>query len=93
MPKCVHCGNEIELIVKVGRRDECHHCHEDLHTCIQCRFYDRASHNDCREPQAEWVPDKESANFCGYFEFGRDITEEKDDQDQAKHQLEDLFKK
>ena len=93
MPKCVHCGNEIELIVKVGRRDECPQCQADLHTCIQCRHYDRSAHNNCREPQSEWVPDKEAANFCGYFEFGRDITETKNEQDKAKNDLDGLFKK
>ena len=93
VPKCVHCGNDIELIVKIGRRDECPSCHEDLHACVQCKYYDRTAHNQCREPQAGWVAEKESANFCGYFEFGRDTTEEKNNQDKAKQQLEDLFKK
>jgi len=92
VPRCIHCGKEVELIVKIGRRDECPHCHEDLHTCIQCRFYEREAHNQCREPRAEWVPDKGSANFCGYIEFGRDATEEKNDQAKARKQLEDLFK-
>lgn len=93
MPKCSFCQTEISLEVKIGRLDECPGCHRDLHTCMQCKYYDRAAHNDCREPQAEWVPDKERANFCGYFEFGRDVMEERESQEKAKKGLDELFKK
>ncbi len=93
MPRCAFCQHEITLEVKIGRLDECPHCSRDLHTCLQCRHYDRAVHNQCREPQAEWVPDKERANFCGYFEFGRDVTDERNLQEKAKKDLETLFKK
>jgi hypothetical protein len=93
MPTCAWCQREIELIVKVGRQDDCPHCHRDLHACVQCRHYDRAAHNKCREPQSEWVPDKERANFCGYFEFGREVAGERDAEEKAKNGLEALFKK
>jgi hypothetical protein len=93
MSRCTYCGQEIDLSVKVGRLDECPKCHRDLHACVQCRFYDRSAHNQCREPQAGWVADKERANFCGYFELGRDVTEEKKQQDDSKNKLEALFKK
>jgi hypothetical protein len=36
---------------------------------VQCRFYDRHAHNQCREPNAEWVTDRERRNFCDYFSF------------------------
>jgi hypothetical protein len=29
--------------------------------------YDPSAHNRCREPQAEWVTDREKANFCDFF--------------------------
>jgi hypothetical protein len=29
--------------------------------------YDPAAHNKCREPQAEWVSEREKANFCDLF--------------------------
>jgi len=93
MARCVYCGTEIDLSVKVNIRDECPSCYRDLHACLQCRHYDRAAHNQCRENQAGWVADKEKANFCGYFEFGRDATEERESQDKAKKALEHLFKK
>ena len=93
MPHCVFCHNEVVFEVKIGRRDECPFCHRDIHACLQCRHYDRASHNQCREPQSEWVADKEAANFCGYFEFGRDVGDETRQQEKAKKDLDALFKK
>ena len=93
MPKCIYCGNDIVLEVKIGRQDECSSCHRDLHSCVQCTYYDRSFHNECRENQSEWVADKERANFCGFFVFGREIENEKNEQQKAKMSLENLFKK
>ena len=42
-------------------------CHAHLHVCKQCEFFDPQRANQCREPVAEFVQDKERANFCGYF--------------------------
>ena len=39
-----------------------------MHCCRNCRFYDPAYHNQCREPQAERQVDKERGNFCEYFD-------------------------
>ncbi len=38
-----------------------------MHSCRHCRFFAPGRSNQCSEPQAEWVRDKERANFCGYF--------------------------
>ena len=38
--------------------------------CKNCRFYDPTAYNECREPSAEVVREKERANFCDYFEAG-----------------------
>lgn len=37
---------------------------------MNCKFYDKNAHHECREPQAELVKDKKMANFCGYFTLG-----------------------
>jgi len=93
MPRCFFCGKDVELVYrKVGRQDECPHCGRDLHACFQCRFYDRSSHNQCRENQAAMVADKERSNFCEFFEFGRDASAEKGAQEEAKKKLGELFK-
>lgn len=35
-----------------------------------CTFYDQNSYNDCREPSADRVVEKEKSNFCDYFQLG-----------------------
>ena len=82
----------MEIIDRVGRKDECPHCSGDLHICLHCKFYDPGSYNDCRESSADLVKDKERSNFCDYFEPGRS-----QDKGPAKDDLlaaaEALFKK
>ena len=67
---CFRCGHALRLMPreKIQRNDTCAGCGTHLHSCVHCRFFDPGRHNECSEPQAEWVTDKESANFCGYFE-------------------------
>jgi hypothetical protein len=67
---CWKCGTktaEISGANKVLRTDTCSKCDSDLHVCKNCQFYDPQYHNECRETQAEWVSDKERANYCDYF--------------------------
>ncbi|MCR4735851.1 MAG: hypothetical protein K5829_12700 [Treponema sp.] len=63
---CWKCQKEISF-ESIHRSDECPFCHADLHSCRACEFYEKASHNDCRESSAELVTDKEKSNFCDYF--------------------------
>lgn len=67
---CWKCGTRLsaDAPLPLSRRSKCRHCNADLHTCRQCRFYDTSKNNQCREPMAERVVDKERANFCDYFE-------------------------
>jgi hypothetical protein len=69
MKTCHRCGREIRLLAKLGRTDGCPYCSSDLKCCQNCRFFDPGANNQCREPQAEWCPEKEKANFCEFFEF------------------------
>ena len=69
MRACFQCGEEIAADQMILREDECPHCSSDLHCCRNCRFYDPAVSNQCREPQAEWVTEKDKANFCEFFVF------------------------
>lgn len=69
MKSCHHCGRELQLPARVGRVDGCPYCHSDLKCCLNCRLHDPGANNQCREPQAEWVTDKDKANFCEFFEF------------------------
>jgi hypothetical protein len=66
---CWKCGQTIELGpgARVANREACPRCDADLHCCRNCRLYDTSKNNQCSEPQAEWVRDKEAGNYCDYF--------------------------
>src|SRR5205823_14536592 len=70
---CHSCGNEqlfeVKVGVKVGRRDSCPHCAADLHVCKNCQHYEPNLHNQCREPEAAFIRDRQEANFCTHFNF------------------------
>ena len=68
--KCFACGASNPVMERVGRRDECFKCHADLHACKNCGFYDATAYNECRETSADVVREKESSNFCDFFEPG-----------------------
>jgi hypothetical protein len=67
---CSKCRKLIDYsaTAPVGKRDVCPKCDADLHCCKNCRHYDPAKHNQCAETQAEWVRDKDAANYCDYFQ-------------------------
>lgn len=91
---CYNCQTEIPLEAKVTRNATCPKCLAYLHCCRNCRFYDPNAHNQCREPQAEWVKDKEAANYCDFFEPGAVGNVSRDSRKEAaKKNLDDLFKK
>jgi len=65
---CYKCSAELQLSGgKVARGDSCDSCRSDMHVCLNCKHFDRSAYNECREPQAERVLDKDRANFCDYF--------------------------
>lgn len=68
MANCFHCKKKLDDS-KPGRGDACPHCGSDVKVCLNCRFYERGAYNDCREPSAERVVNKDRANFCEFFEF------------------------
>jgi len=61
--RCQGCGTVAE-VERVGVRDVCARCTAYLHCCRNCAFYEPGRHNDCREPNAQRVADKEAGNFC-----------------------------
>ncbi len=93
MPSCYQCGKEVKVADRVGRSETCLSCGADLHCCRNCEFYDPLSYNECREPVAERVVDKERANFCDMFQMAAERLKEKDRTTDAKKKLEELFKK
>jgi hypothetical protein len=93
--KCYKCGKDLpdSFKVLVGRSDTCAQCMTDIRCCKMCTFYDPKSYNECREPSADRVPDKEKANFCDYFKIAGSYNDaEKQRQDQLAKAMA-LFKK
>jgi hypothetical protein len=94
MKRCHACLKGLELKTPVGRRETCPFCGSELHCCLNCGFYAVGAYNDCREPQAERVVEKNRSNFCDYFVF-RDAETEgkgKDSGGSVKTKIESLFK-
>lgn len=95
---CRNCDNLIQQD-KPGRLDVCSKCNSFLHSCYNCKFYDKRANNECRESQAEWVRDKKMANFCGYFAVNtgnstdKPVFEKPMSRDEAKKKWNELFKK
>lgn len=95
---CFSCGKDLDFSdpQAVGRRATCPHCQADAHCCFNCSFYDSASYNECREPQAERVLDKDRSNFCDFFRLSATPTKrgaKSSPQVDARKKLDDLFKK
>jgi hypothetical protein len=67
MPYCMSCDAELPADLRVGRETLCPKCDAYLHACIQCRFYEPTLHNQCLEPEADYVGDRQKANFCDFF--------------------------
>jgi len=94
---CWKCGTEIEVAgaTRILSSDSCANCDYDLHVCRNCRFYDPNAHNECREPQVEWVRDKEKSNYCDYFQPGVESSERRPGRDsvrEVKSAFNKLFK-
>lgn len=89
---CWSCGHRLDLRDKPGRGDVCLQCRNDLRCCNNCTFYDTRAYNECREPAAERVVDKERTNFCDFFTPGSAATESAK-ADDARAKLEALFQK
>ncbi|MGH7681171.1 MAG: hypothetical protein ACRENN_04205 [Candidatus Eiseniibacteriota bacterium] len=94
MSACYFCHGSLEPKTRIVRDSTCPHCQRDLHACVQCRHYDPHAHNKCREPNAEWVSERERRNFCDYFTLNSAAaTGVKTDRVQAaRSKLDSLFK-
>jgi hypothetical protein len=93
---CFSCKKELDITGRTGRGDSCQLCGADLKACLNCSFYEGSSYNECREPQAERVIEKDRANYCDYFEFKKDLQTSEATPPAKKEdplsKLKDLFK-
>jgi hypothetical protein len=90
MRRCYKCQNPVTLEF-VSRRDECQVCGSDLRVCLNCILYEETKSNKCREPQAEYVKEKDRSNYCDYFKF-KDDQQKQSDKETAEMLWGELFK-
>jgi len=89
---CWKCGGPLqELLLPLARHEECPHCRAQLHVCRMCVYFDTAAPQQCREPVADNVSDKQCANFCGYFQINPQAYTDPSDQAADSQQLDALF--
>ena len=90
---CRHCGAAVSVAEPIPRDSECPGCGKDLRACVQCRHYDVAYNNACRETMADPVVEKERRNFCEYFSFSSEafVPAGTARQAEARAKLEGLF--
>lgn len=88
---CHKCKHVWSYQPPLERRAECPKCGWDAHVCLNCRYFDRGAHHECREEQAEWVKEKEASNFCSYFEPSADADRSGVERRVAQSKLDELF--
>ena len=92
--QCWKCGEPLkDVILPFSRREECSVCKADQHVCMLCKDYDPTVSNACREDRADFILEKEKANFCDYFKPRPNAYQRKDQQAaaEARAKLADLF--
>ena len=90
---CFHCQKLNTSLSKIGFREECISCRADLHVCRNCEFYDIKSYNQCREPSAEVVREKDRSNLCDFFSASKNGAGHIDEKERLKTAAAALFKK
>lgn len=90
---CWKCGARLDDVpLPLARLAECPQCRAELHVCRMCVFFDPSAAQQCREPVADPVSDKQRANFCGYFAPDPAVTAAPStDATEARRRLEALF--
>jgi hypothetical protein len=93
--KCYKCSTTLELTsgIDVARNEECPKCFSDVRCCFMCHFYDKNSYNECREPTADRITDKEKANFCDHFKLKSSSQNPIDFKNNVLNAANALFKK
>ena len=92
--QCWNCGKELKnLLLPFSRYEECSYCNADLHVCIACKNYEPSISDACKEDRADFVLDKDRANFCDYFKVNSRAYKKQDNSKARKERakLAELF--
>jgi hypothetical protein len=88
---CHGCGATLDIDGTIGRRSACPHCDADLHSCINCRFYEETAPHECREPHADHYVDKIASNACDLYKLGDGASRRRGSSQAARDRLGALF--
>jgi hypothetical protein len=91
---CYKCKSKLDYIVgkDLGRSENCTGCFASLRCCKMCNFYDTSSYNECREPTADRIVEKEKANFCDHFKLSGPNSKDNSEAESALDLANSLFK-
>ena len=94
MATCYKCSKTLKEDSDYGRQDTCLGCGTATRVCKNCLHFNMSKYNECTEPVADRVVDKEKSNFCDYFKPGNSNTgSAQNAREQALNAAEALFKK
>ncbi|MEW6365276.1 MAG: hypothetical protein AB1714_11650 [Acidobacteriota bacterium] len=65
--RCASCGNSQALPDVLTPGEKCASCGADIHSCINCRFFDPSVRFECSQPLEEPIESKRVANMCKLF--------------------------
>src|SRR5690348_2395232 len=88
---CHKCNHSWAYENIIGRTEECPKCRWDVHVCLNCTHYDKSAARQCREPDADFVKEKDESNFCDLFEAKGAGKSGNSEEDKAKSALDSLF--
>lgn len=66
--RCSRCGHELQATHAIAFDSRCEGCSSDLHSCVNCRYFDTSAVNECLQPIARRVARKSERNECDHFE-------------------------
>lgn len=70
MRRCVRCGREWTDLSPPGFQEVCPQCDVYLHSCINCRLYNRRA-DRCSSVTAECTGDREHYNYCEEYQMAQ----------------------
>lgn len=90
--RCARCGNRLALPVEPEAR--CARCGVDLHSCINCAFFDTSARWECTQTLAARVAPKDERNQCALFEARTTVERQTGTTGppSARQAFDDLFK-
>lgn len=90
--RCARCGAEIASPYAAEGR--CPKCGSDVHTCVQCAYFDPGARFQCMQPVPERVAPKDVKNSCTLWEPRKTVERETHSvsTSSARQAFDDLFK-